>query len=53
MKSSASESKPLQSRSEGEIRDQARRKEWLSRSKLKKAFLIARRPTFHELNSVY
>ena len=40
MKSSASESKPFQSRSKGEILDRARRKERLSRSKLKKAFLI-------------
>ena len=35
MKSSASESKPFQSRSEGEIPSRARRKERLSRSKLK------------------
>ena len=40
MKSSASESKPFQSRSKGEIPGQARRKERLSRSKLKQAFLI-------------
>ena len=40
MKSSASESKPFQSRSKGEIPGQARRKEWLSHSKLKQAFLI-------------
>ena len=40
MKSSASESKPFQSRSKGEIPGQAGRKERLSRSKLKKAFLI-------------
>ena len=40
MKSSASESKPLQSRSKGEIPDQARRKEWLSRSKLPDAQLF-------------
>ena len=40
MKSSASESKPFQSRSKGEISGQARRKERLSRSKLKQAFLI-------------
>ena len=39
MKSSASESKPFQSRSKGEIPGQARRKERLSRSKLKQAFL--------------
>ena len=39
-KSSASESKPYQSRSKGEILGQARRKEQLSRSKLKQAFLI-------------
>ena len=40
MKSSASESKPFQSRSRGEIPGQARRKERLSRSKLKEPFLI-------------
>ena len=40
MKSSASESKPFQSRSRGEISGQDRRKERLSRSKLKQAFLI-------------
>ena len=40
MKSSASESKPFQSRSKGEIPAQARLKERLSRSKLKQAFLI-------------
>ena len=40
MKSSASESKPFQSRSKGEIPGRARRKERLSRSKLKKPFLI-------------
>ena len=40
MKSSASESKPLQSRSKGEIPGRARRKERLSRLKLKEAFLI-------------
>ena len=40
MKSSASESKPFQSRSKGEILDRTRPKERLSRSKLKKAFLI-------------
>ena len=40
MKSSASESKPFQSRSKGEILGQVRRKEQLSRSKLKQAFLI-------------
>ena len=39
-KSSASESKPFQSRSKGEISGRARRKERLSRSKLKEAFLI-------------
>ena len=37
MKSSASESKPFQSRSKGEISGRARRKERLSRSKLKQA----------------
>ena len=40
MKSSGSESKPFQSRSKGEIPGRARRKERLSRSKLKQAFLI-------------
>ena len=40
MKNSASESKPFQSRSRGEIPGQARRKERLSRSKLKEPFLI-------------
>ena len=40
MKSSASESKPFQSRSKGEIPGRARPKEWLSHSKLKQAFLI-------------
>ena len=40
MKSSASESKLFQSRSKGEIPGRARRKERLSRSKLKQAFLI-------------
>ena len=39
MKSSVSESKPFQIRSKGEIPGRARRKEWLSRSKLKQAFL--------------
>ena len=39
MKSSASESKPFQSRSKGEISGRARRKERLSRSNLKQAFL--------------
>ena len=40
MKSSASESKPFQSRSTLEIPGPARRKERLSRSKLKQALLI-------------
>ena len=40
MKSSASESKPFQSRSKAEISGRARRVELLSRSKLKQAFLI-------------
>ena len=40
VESSASESKPFQSRSKGEIPVRARRKERLSRSKLKEAFLI-------------
>ena len=39
MKSSASESKPFQSRSKGEILGQARQKERLSRSELNQAFL--------------
>ena len=39
MKSSACESKPFQSRSKGEIPGRTRRKERLSRSKLKQAFL--------------
>ena len=53
MKSSPSESKRFQSRSKGEIPSRARRKERLSRSKLKQAFQIARRRTFRELNSMY
>ena len=40
MKISGSESKAFQSRSKGEIPARARRKERLSRSKLKQAFLI-------------
>ena len=40
MKSSASESKAFQSRSKGETPGRARRKERLSSSKLKQAFLI-------------
>ena len=40
IKSSASESKQLQSRSKGEIPGRARQKEQLSLSKLKQAFLI-------------
>jgi len=40
MKSSASESKPFQSRSKGEIPGRARRKERLSRSNLKQAYLF-------------
>ena len=40
MKSSASESKPFQRSLEGELPGRARRKERLSRSKLKQAFLI-------------
>ena len=40
MKSSASESKAFQSRSKGKIPGRARRKERLSRSKLKQVFLI-------------
>ena len=54
MKSSASESKPFQSRSRGEIPGQARRKELLSRSKLKQAFLIdSDAELFHGLNLMY
>ena len=52
MKSSASESKPFQSRSKGEIPGRARRKERLSRSKLKRAFLIDS-DAFHVLNLMY
>ena len=37
---SVSESKPFQSGSKGEIHGRARRKERLSRSKLKQAFLV-------------
>ena len=40
MKSSASKSKPFESLSKGEIAGRARRKQRLSRSKLKQAFLI-------------
>ena len=40
IKSSASESKPFQTRSKGEIPGRARGKERLSRSKLKQTFLI-------------
>ena len=40
MKSPASESKPFQSRSKGEIPSRVRRKERLSRVKLKQAFII-------------
>ena len=40
MKSSATESRPFQSRSKGKIPGRAKRKEQLSRSKLKKALLI-------------
>ena len=39
-KSSASESKPFQTRSKSEIPGRARQKERLSRSKLKETFLI-------------
>ena len=39
MKCSASESKPFESRSKGEIPGRARRKKRLSRSKLKQGFL--------------
>ena len=39
MKSWASESKPFESRSKGEFPGRARRKKWLSRSKLKQGFL--------------
>ena len=40
MKSSASESKPFQSRSKGEIPGRAKRKERPSRSNLRQAFLV-------------
>ena len=40
MISSASEAKPFQSRSKGEIHGRARLKERLSRCKLKQAFLM-------------
>ena len=40
MKSTASEKKPFQSRLKGEILGQARRKERLSHSKVKRVFLI-------------
>ena len=40
MKSSASESKPFKNRSKGEIPGRAGRKQRLSRSKLKPAFVI-------------
>ena len=40
LKGLASESKPFQSRSKGEIPSRARRKQRLSRSKLKLVFLI-------------
>ena len=40
MKSLASESKASLSQSKGEIPGRASRKEWVSRSKLKQAFLI-------------
>ena len=40
MRSSAFESKPFQSRSKGEIPSRVKRKERLSRSKLKQACLI-------------
>ena len=40
MKSTASESKAFQSRSKGDIPGRSRRKERVSRSKLKQAFLI-------------
>ena len=53
MKSSASESKLFQSRSKGELPGRARRKERLSCSKLKQAFLTDQTPNFHILNSVY
>ena len=54
MKSSASKSKAFQSRSKGEIPGRARRKERLSRSKLKQAFLTdSDAEPFHVLNSMY
>ena len=54
MKSSASESKSFQSRSKGEIPGRARRKERLSRPKLKQAFLIgSNAEPFMYVNSMY
>ena len=54
MKSSASDSKPFQSRSKGEIPSQAWRKEQLSCVKLNQAFLIdSWRRTNHVLYSMY
>ena len=54
MKSSASDSKPFQSRSEGKTPSQAWRKEQLSGVKLNQAFLIdSWRRTFHVLYSMY
>ena len=54
MKSSASELKPFQSRSKGEIPARARRKERLSRSRLKQAFLIySDSELFIKVNSMY
>ena len=49
MKSSASESKAFQSRSKGEIPGRAKRKERLSRSKLKQALLVAKNLTLSHL----
>ena len=54
MKSSASESKQFQSGSKGEIPGWAKRKERLSRSKLKQAFLIdSDAELFMSLNSMH
>ena len=51
---SVSESTPFQSGSKGEIHGRARRKERLSRSKLKQAFLVdSDFRDFHVLNSMY
>ena len=50
MKSSPSESKPIQSRYKGEIPGRAMIKERMSRSKLKQAFLINSAPSFSSID---